>query len=127
MAHRLRHDRLVFIATGYNTPSLLAIRPDGQGDVTKTHVAWTAKKGVPHTPSLLLDGDELYMISDQLGIASCLDARTGRAHWSQRLGGNYSASPLLADGKIYFQSQEGTAIVVKAEASAKNRESSSST
>ena len=105
---------LVFIATGYNTPCLLAIRPDGRGDVTTTHVAWTAKKGVPHTPSLLLDGDELYMISDRLGIASCLDARTGRVHWSQRVGGNYSASPLLANGKIYFQSEEGTAIVVKA-------------
>ncbi len=104
---------LVFICTGYNTPSLLAIRPDGEGDVTKTHVAWTARRGVPLTPSLLLYGNELYMVSDS-GVASCLDAKTGRAHWHERIGGNHSASPLLADGKIYFQSEEGTSLVIKA-------------
>jgi outer membrane protein assembly factor BamB len=102
---------LVFIATGYNSPSVMAIRPDGRGDVTDTHVAWTARGG-PNTPSLLLVGDELYVLADK-GIALCLDARTGRQHWQERIGGNYSSSPLFADGKIYLQSEEGSAIVLR--------------
>jgi outer membrane protein assembly factor BamB len=104
---------LVFIATGFDRPAVMAIRPDGTGDVTETHVAWTLTKGAPNTPSLLLVGDELYLISDG-GIASCVDARTGRVHWQERLGGNYSASPIHANGRIYFQNEEGTATVLKA-------------
>jgi outer membrane protein assembly factor BamB len=104
---------LVFICTGYDTPTLMAIRPDGQGDVTESHVAWEIRKAVPHAPSPLLVGDELYLVSDN-GVASCLDARTGRVYWQQRLGGNYSASPFHAGGKIYFQSEDGTGTVVKA-------------
>ena len=103
---------LLFIATGYNLPTVIAIRPDGSGDVTDSHVAWTLKKGGPHTPSLLLIGDELYMIADK-GIAICLDARTGQQHWQERIGGNYSSSPLFADGKIYLQSEEGPAYVLR--------------
>lgn len=105
---------LLFIATGYNAPTVIAIRPAGaKGDVTDTHVVWTTtKKAIaPHTPSLLLVGDELYMVSDK-GIATCLDARTGRENWSERIGGNYSSSPLFADGKIYLQTEEGPAIVL---------------
>jgi outer membrane protein assembly factor BamB len=104
---------LVFFSTGFNTPSLLAVRPDGQGDVTETHVAWRMQRGAPHTPSPLLVGDELYMVSDS-GVASCLDARTGRAHWQERIGGNYSASPVYAAGRIYFQSEEGKSTIVQA-------------
>jgi outer membrane protein assembly factor BamB len=103
---------LVFICTGYESPSLLAIRPDGKGDVTGTHVAWTLRRNVALTPSLLFHEDELYMVSDS-GIASCLDARTGKVLWQQRLGGSYSASPILADGKIYFLSEDGVATIVK--------------
>jgi outer membrane protein assembly factor BamB len=104
---------LLFLSTGYESPTLLAIRPDGKGDVTDTHVGWTARRNAPHTPSPLLDGDELYLVSDR-GIASCLDAKTGKVHWSERLGGDFSASPLLADGKVYFQNEDGTGFVVKA-------------
>src|SRR5207244_9654576 len=68
---------LVFVSSGFESPSLLAIRPDGHGDVTTSHVAWTLRKGAPLTPSPLLVGDELYLISDS-GIASCVDARTRR-------------------------------------------------
>jgi len=103
---------LVFVSSGFDSPSLLAIRPDGQGDVTDSHVAWRLTKGAPLTPSPLLVGDELYLVSDQ-GIASCLDAKTGKVHWQERVGGNYSASPLVADGKIYVQNEEGTGVVVK--------------
>ncbi len=104
---------LVFLSSGYDSPTVLAIRPDGTGDLTETNVAWTLKKGAPHTPSPLLVGDELYLVSDG-GIATCVDARTGTEHWQKRLGGAFSASPLYADGKIYFQSEDGTTTVVAA-------------
>jgi outer membrane protein assembly factor BamB len=103
---------LVYLATGYNTPTIMAIRPDGTGDVTESHIAWTMKKAAPHTPSLLLVDDALYLVSDK-GIATCLDARSGDERWQERIGGGYSASPLFADGKIYLQSEEGPALVLK--------------
>jgi outer membrane protein assembly factor BamB len=102
---------LVYIATGFQQPSLLAVRVDGAGDVTKTHVAWTLRRGAPLTPSPLLVGDELYVVNDG-GIAQCLDAKTGEARWIQRLGGDYSASPLFADGRIYFLSEGGVSTVI---------------
>lgn len=102
---------LVFITTGFQQPSLLAVRPDGKGDVTRSHVAWTFSRGVPLTPSPLLVGNELYMVNDA-GIAICLDARTGAALWAQRLSGPHSASPVFADGRIYFLSEEGVTTVV---------------
>jgi outer membrane protein assembly factor BamB len=104
---------LVFVSTGYMLPNLLAIRPDGEGDVTDSHVAWSARKAAPHTPSPLLVGAELYMVSDN-GVVSCLDAKNGKVHWEKRVGGNYSASPLAADGKIYLQSEQGVGLVLKA-------------
>lgn len=104
---------LIFMSTGYDSPSILAIRPDGQGDVTDTHVEWTLKKGAPHTPSPLLVDDELYLVSDG-GIATCADAKTGDVHWSERIGTKYSASPVYADGKIYCQDEDGKGTVLKA-------------
>jgi outer membrane protein assembly factor BamB len=103
---------LVFIATGFQQPSILAVRPDGKGDVTRTHVAWTLSRGAPHTPSPLLVGDELYVVTDA-GIASSVDARTGAVHWQQRLGAGVSASPVLADGRIYVLDEDGRTTVVK--------------
>jgi outer membrane protein assembly factor BamB len=102
---------LVYVCTGYNTPELLAIRPNGTGDVTESHIAWRVKRGVPNTPSPIVVGDELYMVSDR-GVASCLDAKTGEQRWQKRLGGGFSASPLVADGKIYFQNEEGEGFVL---------------
>lgn len=104
---------LVFVSSGYDRPVAMAIRPDGSGDVTETHVAWTHAKQAPNTPSMLLVGEELYFVSDA-GIGTCVDAKTGRVHWSERLGGNYSSSPVQAAGRIYFQNEEGTTVVVKA-------------
>jgi outer membrane protein assembly factor BamB len=102
---------LVYIATGFQEPALLAVRADGANDVTRSHVAWTLRRSAPHTPSPLVVGDEIYIVND-LGIATCLDARTGTTHWRERLGGNYSASPIFADGRIYFLSEEGVATVL---------------
>ena len=102
---------LVYITTGFFQPAVLAVRPEGTGDVTETHVAWSTTRGVPFTPSPIAVGDELYIVSD-LGVLSCLDAKTGALHWQQRLGGNYSASPVFADGRLYFLSEEGVATVI---------------
>ena len=103
---------LVFISTGFQVPSMLAVRADGSGDVTSTHVAWTLRRGAPLTPSPLLVGDELYVVNDR-GILTCIAATSGETHWQERIGGNYSASPVFADGRIYFQSEEGKTTVVK--------------
>jgi outer membrane protein assembly factor BamB len=104
-------DGLIYICTGFHQPSLLAVRLDGRGDVTKSHIAWSLKRGVPLTPSPLLVGEELYLVSDN-GIASCVDAKTGTENWRTRLGGNHSASPIYADGRIYFLSEEGESAVI---------------
>ncbi len=102
---------LVFITTGFQQPELLAIRPDGRGDVTRTHIAWSLKRGAPLTPSPIIVGDELYIVNDG-GIASCIDARTGNVIWQSRLGGTYSASPVFADGRLYFPAEQGVTTVI---------------
>ncbi len=102
---------MVFVSSGYDRPTLYAIRADGQGNVTETHVAWTLNRNAPHNPSPLLVGDELYVVSDH-GVAMCVDARSGEVHWQQRLGGNFSASPVYGDGKIYFLNEAGATTVI---------------
>ncbi len=105
---------LLFLASGYERPTLYAIDPKGaSGDVTETHVVWTATKGAPLTPSMLVVGNELYAVADN-GVATCFDARTGKVHWTKRLAGDFSASLVFADGRIYFQNESGVTYVVKA-------------
>lgn len=103
---------LVFIATGFNQPSLLAVRPQGRGDITRTQVAWRLDRGVPFTPSPIVVGDHLYMVSD-IGVLSCVNAITGAIVWQQRVRGSYSASPVFAGGLIYLQSEEGVTTVFR--------------
>ena len=105
---------LVFVCGGYFDPVLQAIIPDGHGDVTRTHVAWSLRQSVPQNPSPLIVGDELYLFSDK-GIASCLDARTGKLHWRERLGVGGYASPVFADGRIFFWNEDGETTVVAPE------------
>jgi outer membrane protein assembly factor BamB len=105
---------LLFVATGFERPTLLAIDPKGAtGDATEKHITWSATKGAPLTPSMLVIGGELYTVTDN-GVATCFNARTGDVHWTQRLAGSFSASPVFADGRIYFQNEAGTTYVVKA-------------
>src|SRR5437868_4944708 len=94
-------------------PTLLAIRPDGSGDVTDTPVVWSTREGAPKTPSPLAVGDELYVVSDD-GKVTCLEAKSGEVHWSKQLRGHFSASPLYAGGKVYLQSEEGVGFVLAA-------------
>ena len=105
---------LVFIIMDYDFPELWAIRPDGTGDVTDTHVAWKIPRGkqMPATPSQLLIGDLLFMVSDK-GTASCVEAKTGEVVWRQRLGGQYWASPIYADGRMYFFSHDCVSTVIE--------------
>jgi outer membrane protein assembly factor BamB len=105
---------LLFISSGFDSPILYAIRLEGaSGDITASHAAWSYAKQVPTTPSMLVVGRELYFVSDG-GIASCLDSQTGAVHWKERLGGDFSASPVYAEGRIYFQNEAGTGFVVRA-------------
>jgi outer membrane protein assembly factor BamB len=89
-----------------------AIRPDGKGDVTDSHVVWKIKKGAPLNPSPLIIGDAVYMLSDG-GLLTCLDGKTGEDRWNERVGGTYSASPLYANGLMYLLAEDGTATVLK--------------
>ena len=102
---------LVFITNGMGRMS--AVRPEGKGELPEKNVAWASRRGVPKKSSLVLDGKLLFMVSD-LGVASCVDAETGKAHWTERLGGNYAASPILAGGRIYFFNEDGDIPVIEA-------------
>ncbi|MCA9050102.1 MAG: PQQ-like beta-propeller repeat protein [Planctomycetaceae bacterium] len=103
---------LVYVCSGFGDAQLFAIDPAGTGDVTESHVRWKVKKGVPKSPSVLLAGEDLYMVDDN-GVATCLSALTGDVHWQERLGGGFSASPVLADGHIYFQNETGETTVIQ--------------
>ncbi len=102
---------LIYGTTAAGGFQLFATRPDGEGDVTKTHVAWKQSKTIPTRSSPLLIDDLIYMVNDA-GIFSCAEAKTGKQVWVERLGGNYTASPIYADGKMYFFSQEGVCPVL---------------
>ncbi len=103
---------LLYVCTGYDKPALLAIRVDetSQGDVTKSHVAWRQDKFVPHNPSVVVAGSELFMLADN-GVLSCLDARTGKVHYQERCSGPASASILHADGRLYMLDERGLGVV----------------
>ena len=101
----------IFFPTGFNIGELFAVRSGGQGVITESHVAWKVKRGVSNKPSILLIGELLYMISDA-GIVSCIEAETGKILWQERIGGEFSASPAYADGKIWLFSEEGKTTVI---------------
>jgi len=103
--------KLLYVNTGFGKADLLAIRPDGEGDVTASHVVWAAKKSIGSKPSQVLVEGLIFNVHDS-GVASCLDAASGEELWSKRLGGEYSAALLSGDGKVYFCSQDGSTTVL---------------
>ena len=103
---------MVYFSSGFDRATAIAVKLGGKGDVTESHAGWTLAKGAPHTPSMLLVGDELYMVSDG-GIASCVEAKTGKVIWTERLGGGHSASPIYADRKLYFSNEAGVVTVLE--------------
>jgi outer membrane protein assembly factor BamB len=103
---------MIFFPTGFSTGQLLAVRAGGNGLITDTHIAWRMKRGVSNKPSILLIDDLIYLISDA-GIASCVEAKTGELVWQKRIGGEYSASPVYADGRLWFFSEDGKTTVIR--------------
>lgn len=106
-------DGVFFLTGGYPDHHLLGIRPDGEGNITKTHVLWRDTKGVSYVPSPLAVSPHFFIVSDG-GIASCLEAKTGKRLWMERLGSHHSASPVTAGGLLYFPDDAGVTHVLKA-------------
>jgi outer membrane protein assembly factor BamB len=109
----LLHHGWVYISTGFDRASMLAIRPDGRGIVTDTHVQWKLDKNIPKTPSMVAYQEHVYSVSDD-GIMLCVDAATGEVVYRSRLGGNFSASPLLIGDRLYFTDEQGVTTVARA-------------
>jgi outer membrane protein assembly factor BamB len=105
-------DGVVYYSTGFGKPIAIAVKVDGKGDVTKTHELWRETKRVPARSSYVVDGNELYMTDDK-GIVRCFDRATGTIHWTERLEGDHTASPILANGHLYFCSERGHTAVIK--------------
>lgn len=103
---------LYFLVTGHPA-ELFALKQGAKGNVDKGDVAWRLNKGVPTRPSLTLVGDHLYMVTDG-GVASCVEAKTGKVKWTGRLDGTFSASPVVAGGNLYFCNEAGKVFVVAA-------------
>jgi outer membrane protein assembly factor BamB len=104
---------LIFTASGFEKPTIRAIRTGGKGEVTQTHIAWEQTRNVPSVPSFVYVKPYLFIVTDA-GIAACLKAETGEIVWQERIGGTHAASPIYADGKIYFLSMEGESVVIEA-------------
>lgn len=102
-----------FVTGGFPKHFITGIRPDGTGNVTATHKLWEHTDGVSYVPSPVAWEDNFYIVSDD-GIASCLDAKTGKRHWKERLGAHHSASPVAAGGHLYFTDDAGVTYVLKA-------------
>ncbi len=106
---------LLFLNTGFGRPEIWAVRPGGQGDISRSHVVWKSKaRNLPCKPSSVLAGELLFCVSDN-GIASCLDAKTGATVWQERIHGFFSASLLASPGRIYFFDQDGKTTVIAPE------------
>ena len=113
-ARPIHANGLVYAFTSGLNHFLMGIRPDGSGNVTDTHIAWSTSKSTPSIPSPVIVDDLLFMVTDKGGIVRCLDAKTGDEIWKKRLGGDHWASPILADGKLYFTSKSGEITVLTA-------------
>lgn len=108
------HDKL-FLTSGYPEYHVMAIRPDGTGNVTKTHVLWHEHcdaSRASYVPSPIAHDKYFFLVTDN-GFAYCLDAQTGNRLWKHRLGDHHSASPVSAGGLLYFPDDDGTTYVVK--------------
>ena len=105
---------LIFTSSGYGAPTIRAIRPDGHDDVTATHIAWESRDNVPLMPSFAYADGLLFCLKES-GVATCLDAPTGKILWQQRLGGKYEASPVLAEGRLYCLAKDGSTTVIAAD------------
>ena len=104
---------LVYVVTDFARPELWAVRADGRGDVTGSHVAWKAVQQMPSTASPAIAGGLIYTVTDKGGVACCLDAVTGKLQWRHRLGGNFCSSPITSADRIYFFDRQGATTVMQ--------------
>jgi outer membrane protein assembly factor BamB len=100
------------MSRGYRSGPYMAIRPGGRGDISSSHLVWQVNTGAPYISSLVYDAGLLYMAND-VGAITAVDAATGQKVWQERVDGIFSASPVAADGKIYFASETGETIVLR--------------
>ena len=107
------HDGVIYMSRGYRSGPFFAVRPGGSGDVASTHVLWHVPTGAPYVSSLVYQDGRVYMAND-VGVLTAVDAKTGERVWQERLDGVFSASPVAANGHVYFASENGETIVVKA-------------
>lgn len=106
-------DDVLFLTGGFPEFHIMGIRPDGTGNVTKSHVLWHDTHGASYVPSPIAHDGKFFVVTDK-GVASCLEAKTGKRLWMQRLGRHHSASPVSAGGYLYFPDDDGVMFVVKA-------------
>jgi outer membrane protein assembly factor BamB len=117
VASLVHTDGVFFLTAGYPDFHNMGIRPDGTGNVTHTHVLWhekkVAKRMASYVPSPIAHGKYFFLVSDE-GWAHCFEARTGKRLWLRQLGRHHSASPVAADGLLYFTDDDGVTCVVRA-------------
>ncbi|MBY0522225.1 MAG: PQQ-binding-like beta-propeller repeat protein [Gemmataceae bacterium] len=104
---------LVFMTYGFPKKGYAAIKPDGTGDVSATHVAYNFVRDGGYVPSPIAHGDYFYFVNDE-GLASCVEAKTGKSQWKERLGKHHSASPVSSGEHLYFPDDYGVTWVLKA-------------
>lgn len=111
VVHNPKHDML-FVTGGYPALHILGVKPDGQGNITQTHIAWRTNKGVSYVPSPISEGDYFVVVADS-GIASCFHAGTGEQYWNERIGPHAHSSIVSANGLVYCTTDDGTTTVIK--------------
>jgi outer membrane protein assembly factor BamB len=105
-------DGMLFASSGFEKSTLRGVKLGGaRGEVTSTHIAWEQKKGVPTQPSPIFLKPYLYAVTDG-GVATCYKPESGDIVWQERVGGNFSASPVVADGRIYFLNEASETTVI---------------
>src|SRR6185312_13803468 len=103
---------IAYFFTGMGKSEMLAVKTDGHGDITDTGILWRAKNHIGKYSSPMLVDGLIYTAADE-AFLSCLEAATGKVVWSERIGGKFAASPIYADGRIYFFDRAGLATVIK--------------
>ena len=108
------HGGVIYASRGYRSGPYMAIRPGGRGDIGATHTVWRVATGAPYVSSLIHYDGVIYMAND-VGVLTAADAKTGVRIWQERVDGVFSASPVAAAGHVYFVSENGDTVVVKAD------------
>lgn len=103
---------LLFMTCGFPDKHMLAIRPDGEGNVTDSHIVWRESRGASYVPSPIAVGDYFLLTADN-GVASCFEVDTGKRAWMERIGTRYSSSPIAAEGLVYFTSDDGVTKIIR--------------